>query len=1149
MQMIAARLVVSPTDLANHLACQHLSMLDLGVAQGRLAPATGGIPGQAALVERGRMHEAAFVAALRARNLACEDLRGEPTDASGVAATIAAMRRGVDAIVQAPLGLTGDASHSRPGQHWVGRADVLRRVPRPSELGPWSYEPVDTKLARETRGGTILQLCVYAEMLAALQGVTPEQAHVVTPGEPVVEQAYRLADYQAYYRFVRGRFGRFLDSAVSASTYPHPVAHCDVCRWWSACDQRRRADDHLSLVAGIRTSQIVELSDWQVTTLERLGRLAAPFERRPRRGSSESLMKVREQARVQLEGREQRRPVHEMLPVEPGTGLCRLPEPSTGDVFLDFEGDPFVEGGREYLIGRSLRIRSGRWYYVAHWALTHAEENTAFRFLAPFLHARRAARPGMHVYHYGAYEAAAMRRLMGKHAACEDEVDAMLRGGVFVDLHAIVRQAVRASVEQYSLKSLEPLYGYTRRVPLPEASERLREIEYLVECGDVGGVSDEARRVVQGYNRDDCESAEALRDWLEERRTELIARGVDVPRPAPREDVPPEELAERLARVRPLMERLLRDVPIEPDQCTADDRARWLLAQLLEFHRREDKSAWWEFFRLADLTDDERYDDGAALAGLVHVERVVHPEGRKRTVVDRYRFSPQEVALREGVELFVTADRKIGTLAAIDRAARTIDIRKTVEASDDHPASVFERSIVGSQAMADALFRIGSWVAEHGMAGAGSYRASRDLLLCLPPRLVDGVTWQAAGESSVARAERLALALDCSVLPIQGPPGSGKTYAGARMICELVRAGKRVGVTATSHKVIRCLLDRVGQVARERGLSVRCLQKVSELSADPHDGIVVETAKNSDVVAALAGGHVNVAGGTAWLWSRPELFESIDVLVVDEAGQMSLANVVAAAQAAQSVILLGDPQQLEQPLQGAHPEGTALSALHHVLGGHPTIPDDKGLFLAETWRLHPTLCAFTSEVFYEGKLRSCPGLENQALIGPEPFAGAGLYFAPVSHEGNQNLSIEEVDVVARLVHQLTETGTWCDADGHTHPIRREDVLIVAPYNAQVYAIEERLPGARVGTVDRFQGQEAPVVICSMTTSSADDAPRGMEFLYSLNRLNVATSRARCAVIVVASPRLFEPDCRSPGQMRLANAFCRYLELASPVELG
>jgi uncharacterized protein len=262
---------------------------------------------------------------------------------------------------------------------------------------------------------------------------------------------------------------------------------------------------------------------------------------------------------------------------------------------------------------------------------------------------------------------------------------------------------------------------------------------------------------------------------------------------------------------------------------------------------------------------------------------------------------------------------------------------------------------------------------------------------------------------------------------------------------------------------------------------------------------------------------------------------------------MSLANVLAAGQAAKSLILLGDPQQLEQPLQGSHPIGTDASVLQHVLGSQKTLRDDRGLFLAETWRLAPSVCAFTSELFYEGRLRSKAGLERQRIDGPQEPVGSGLWFLPVEHTGNQNCSIEEAAAVADLVHGLVGGYTWTDENSDVHPIGYDDVLIVAPYNAQVYAIQERLPEARVGTVDRFQGQEAPVVVYSMATSTPEEAPRGMEFLYSLNRLNVATSRARCAVVLVASPKLFEPDCQTPRQMQLANAFCRYLEMARPLK--
>jgi superfamily I DNA and/or RNA helicase len=403
-----------------------------------------------------------------------------------------------------------------------------------------------------------------------------------------------------------------------------------------------------------------------------------------------------------------------------------------------------------------------------------------------------------------------------------------------------------------------------------------------------------------------------------------------------------------------------------------------------------------------------------------------------------------------------------------------------------------------------------------------------------------------------------------TVLPIQGPPGAGKTFTGARMICELLRAprdagGTKVGITAVSHKVIRKLLEEVLKAAPENFV-VRCIEKVHE-DFKGNNPAIVETKENSDVIDALQNGDAVLAGGTAWLWSRPEFADSVDVLFVDEAGQMSLADVLAVSQAAKSIVLLGDPQQLEQPIQGTHPPGVAVSALQHLLGKNQTIPADAGLFLPETWRLAPAICQFTSELFYENRLAPRPDLEKQQLVGSSQFSGSGLWFVPVNHEGNQNNSDEEAEVISRIVEELVKSASWIDQKGESRKLKLDDLLIVAPYNAQVFKLAEKIAGGtpavqdkagkmpavlRVGTVDKFQGQEAPVVIYSMTTSSPEDAPRGMEFLYSLNRFNVATSRARCACILVASPKLFEPECKTPRQMKLANALCRYLELAKIV---
>jgi uncharacterized protein len=365
------------------------------------------------------------------------------------------------------------------------------------------------------------------------------------------------------------------------------------------------------------------------------------------------------------------------------------------------------------------------------------------------------------------------------------------------------------------------------------------------------------------------------------------------------------------------------------------------------------------------------------------------------------------------------------------------------------------------------------------------------------------------------------------------------------MICELVRAGKRVGVTGPSHKVIRNLLDEVVRAAPEFGVDVtRIVQKPRKKSDPPPP--FREVMSNGAIDNALNKKGFLVAAGTPWLWARDELTESVDVLFIDEAGQLSLANALAVSQGAKSLVLLGDPQQLEQPQQASHPEGTEVSALEHLLQGHPTMPADKGLFLGETWRLAPSICDFTSELFYEGRLHSRPGLERQVLTGAGGFDGSGLHLVEVQHDGNRSASDEEVQAVDQVVDQLLATGArWTNGKGEQQRLTHKDILVVAPYNAQVARLEDRLSprGIDVGTVDRFQGQEAPVVIYSMASSSPEDAPRGMDFLYSLHRLNVATSRARCACILVASARLFEADCRTPEQIRLANAFCRYRELA------
>jgi predicted RecB family nuclease len=1129
MRKTSTSLELTATDLVGFLNCRHLSYLDLAVAEGALPKPFVWDPMLEILSERGSAHEEAYVQhlILAGRDVARIDRVG--TFAEAEDQTLAAMQSGRSVIVQGAL------SHDE----WGGRPDILRRVEAPSTLGSWSYEAMDTKLSRETKAGTILQLCLYSDLLREAQGVAPEFMYVVPPWTDFKPQPYRFADFAAYFRKAKRALRRALTDGSGEDTYPEPTAHCDICRWRIACDGRRRNDDHLSLVAWITKTQINELRERGISTVKSLASLPLPLEWKPERGSAESYERVREQARLQVEARQCGAPLFELLPVETGFGLTCLPEPSAGDVFLDFEGDPFVgEYGLEYLIGYQFRNPAGEWTYTSDWAFTRQNERLAFETFVDFIMARWQQHPGMHIYHYAPYEPAALKRLMGRYATRQEEIDQMLRAKLFVDLFSVVRHSVRASVESYSIKRLELFYGLERQAALPDANVALANLQASLELDDTPSIPEDIKSIVRAYNEDDCRSTLYLRDWLEELRGQVVNAGTEVPRPDLGNGTTSENITDWIIKIRALADRLTVGVPDDRAIRNEEQQGRWILANILDWHRRELNAALWEYFRLSDLSADELRDERAGLSGLKLVGVV---GGKPKTPIHRYSFLPQETELRGGEEIKSLGGASFGTLEAISFVDSMIDIKKRKDTAAVHPEAVFAHKVVRCPEQQNALVRIGEYVAEHGLYGDGPYQAARDLLLRAPPRL-NGEPIRKLEETTLGAAVRLSGHLAGGIIPIQGPPGAGKTHTGARIICELVRQGKTVGIAANSHKVIRNLIDKTIEIADELGVGLHCCHKADEYGSPQHR---LTFAKSNEALFQGLGQDTNVGGGTAFLWSRQDAFEAVDVLFVDEAAQMSLANVLAVSQAAKAVVLIGDPQQLDQPMQGSHPDGTGVSALAHILGGEQTVPTDRGLFLAETWRLHPSICEFTSEVFYAGKLKPKTGLERQVIRGS--VSGSGLRYISVAHTGNQNCSPEEAVAISDIVQSMLASGaTWVDAEGEEKPLTLHDIMVITPYNAQVFEIQQRLPGARVGTVDKFQGQEAPIAIYSTATSSHADAPRGMEFLYSLNRLNVATSRARCLSILVSSPQLFEAECRTPRQIQLANAFCRFLEMAEPI---
>ena len=1171
VQRLGDRTVHSASDLVGFLECRHLAALERAAVLGHVKQPMGTDRFLDRIVKRGLQHERRFLDGLAAEGREVEEITRDDAlplpqrYAAAREATLAAMRTGRDIIFQAAL-FDGER---------LGFADFLLRVETPSDLGAWSYEVWDTKLARSVKASAVLQLCRYSDMVADLQGVAPEWMHLALGGARAERVSFRVADYAAYYRSVAGRFEAFLRDDAPAwplPTEPEPVGHCGVCRWRPQCKAEWRRDDHLSLVADISARQRDALRAHGVDTRAALGeRHPGPVDGL----TAEAVERLHLQAAIQLRGEREGAHLSERIApardadgaLLPNQGLLLLPEPSRGDLFFDIEGDPFYMGvgpdgvgvdGIEYLFGVIEPARAdadGEPAFHALWSLdgeavTPAAERRAFERLIDLIMDRQRDDSALHVYHYAPYEPGAMKRLAQRYGTREAEVDELLRGNVFVDLHRVVRGGIRASVEGYSLKAIEPLFQFDREIELRDANASIVAFEEWLELGEGEGERGaETLADIERYNRDDCVSTWRLRDWLEGQRAELAA-GLDAPLPRPRVVEPDErEAGEAEQEERELVEALVEGLPEDAERNTAE-HARQLLAHLLQWHRREDKAFWWRYFELKGLTDEERIGERDALGGLSLVDSRPDPD-RRRSTVYRFRFPPQEHKFSVGHNPHDPAGepdgfgKPAGEVVAVDDAARTIDLRRGKPWDGRPPTALIPHDLVYARPKPESQQRVAHWVLDHGMDARGPHRAIRDLLMRRPPRAGQppDAPLLRPGETPGEAARRIALALDESYLAIQGPPGSGKSTVGAALIVDLVAAGRRVGVTANSHKVIAQILDKAAAAARARGVPVAIGQRARKEEDAAEDVELLE--KNEFARDGLAIGEFDVVGGTAWLWAREDMAGMVDTLVVDESGQTSLADVLAAAPCARNLILLGDPQQLDQPLQGGHPPGAERSALAHLLGEEQVMPEKLGLFLDGTWRLHPDICAYTSEVFYAGRLHAHEGRERHVVTGGEPpFTGAGIRFLPVAHEGRSSESPEEVALIRERVRALLDSdATWTDAEGREQPLTLKDILIISPYNAQVDALKKALPGFRIGTVDKFQGQEAPISIYSMATSSVADAPRGMEFLYSLNRLNVATSRARCLAVVVASPELTQALCRTPRQMRLANALARLVEVA------
>ncbi|QCR20775.1 TM0106 family RecB-like putative nuclease [Agrococcus sp. SGAir0287] len=1124
-------LLHSASDLKAASECEFAMLRALDAKLGRIAKVDDDDDPMLARAGRlGDAHEERILQGYRDRAArdasfrVVEIARPDPMTLDGLraarAASLAALHDGADVVFQ--------ATFLDEATGFMGFADFLVR--EPATDGAWAYAVYDAKLARSAKTTALLQLAAYALELQRECVAVHDEVHLMLgTGETTT---HRLADvlpvFAARIARLREQLGQRLDAAEPIAWDTPGVRQCGRC---ATCTLEVERTRDVLLVAGLRSTQRERLRTAGITTIDAL----ASSEGRVAGIGDAPLASLRLQARMQLAA-----PVTGVAySVFDPIPLGRLPEPSPGDVFFDFEGDPLwwdggSQWGIDYLFGATT-YDTVEEAFTAFWAHDLAQERAALEGFLDWLAERRRRWPDLHVYHYAPYERTHLHAIAARHGVREEEVDDILRADLLVDLYPIVRSAVRISESSYSLKRLEPLFmgDRLRDSAVKDGGASIvayEEVGRLRGDGD-DGAADALLAEIGDYNRYDCAATKGLRDWLAARADEL---GVPRWRRVEVEGTASARLDAREDAVDARLRARIEGVPA--DERDDEARATALAAAAVEYHRREDVAYWVMHFERLRSHVDEWRDQRDVLA----------PTDVAVEVVEGWRM-PTRGQLRRRLRL-------VGPMLAGSRIG-----------PGDAPFAVYPAPAPFGEDDAPAAYRAHSWVSvvsaeedagtwtveleERDPSGAGwsqvpialtpprpipttKQRAAilewgervagspdpvvdpmLDVLRRVPPRIAGGMP------ADGAPAERIVAALaamDRSYLAVQGPPGSGKTHVGATVLRALVEHGWRIGVVAQSHDVVEHLLRR----AIELGVPEDRVGKRPRSGSTSVPGVALQAR---DIPGFLAGEGGRILGGTSWTFANAEQVprHALDLLVVDEAGQYSLADTIACSVAANRLLLLGDPQQLPQVSQGHHPEPIDASALGWLSDGHDVLPPGLGVFLAESWRMHPTLCDAVSALSYEGRLRAADVAARRVLAGPAP----GVHVVDVAHEGNAVESREEAAAVVAIVREQLGRA-WLDPSvaDEPRPLTAADVIVVAPYNAQVDLLRRTLDAAgltetRVGTVDRFQGQEAVIAIVSLTASSADDAPRGIDFVLQRNRINVAISRAQWAAYVVHSPRI------------------------------
>ena len=1041
---------------------------------------------------------------------------------------------------------------------------------------PLAYSVFEVKLSSVARIDYALQTAVYADLLARA-GARCEHAFLCLGGS---EEAVRPLDVTALSFLLERTYREFRDF-IDNFDLQAPILDVDgpihAMRPWSEFAQRKLDNlDSLLTIAGIRRKQARFIQDrlglYTLTGFSRCPPSAIHWAVKNTSVASESLFKLQDQAKLQFATVKGNGNIaYRVLdPKNVAYGLNQIAPVESNDVYFDIEGYPLYEesGGLEYLLGL---VEEDTGHFRSWWAHSREEEERAFIGLIDYLYARTDGR----VYHYGNYEIAALRRVAARATTVQGReagrrLEVMISARRFVDVYKCVRNGLRVGERSYSIKTVEKLVGVSREDDdLADAQSsvgmyhewRLGRNQVMAEPDEMHELvarthdlsleadEEEQQKLLDGiheYNKRDCRSLRSVVGWLrmQAQTNNILYTGLPEFRSDDEEDVEDkgDELYLKEACGRNEYDKYEDGLAIRRcDELTAEflsgrsnfsgekgkpTKEAQIMAHLLQFYAREKAPARFRFMdrvTKAYCNDCEAmWEDHECVSTSKLVGAVMTGSG-----AFMYEFAfdtEQPLSLKKGSSVAIViggassqpdygAQQMIADFATVtELSENSVVVRAKEEASllpDDFVALVRSDELVlcaapmraNLLASAEEIFETGTCENEL----VSNFITRREPF--------------GGQEIDISQLEDALHDLENDTVVIQGPPGSGKTTFSAALISSLLNAGKSVAVSSNSHAAIDNLLSR----CVSRGVDPNTVAKVGRNESLRH----IRVAPNIGRLPRSA----QLVGATVYALARAEV-EQFDFLFVDEASQVSMANYAVMARCARAGVLVGDQQQLEMPVQGAHPNMVKRSCLAHMAGEGAVIDPARGVFLDTSFRLQPEICKFVSKHFYDGALQSHNSCSDNTLILDEAEVrlvpkGKGIVFVPVDdepHSPGSKMSPAECTVVRNVVDELL--GLRCTLRGKQRVIEEKDILIVSAFNAQVQALKGALAdgvsGVRVGTVDRFQGQEAPVVIVSICTAAmdideVDENSRGLEFSTAANRLNVAISRASCLAVVVGDP--------------------------------